>query len=384
MKHWHPGSRTVERALGDGAERLVGPCSRPTTPASRSAATASGSRRPSTAAPSSSSWTAGTTTSPTSTSSPSAFAAPTPTFAGPQPAGADPRRGRPLPRPVPGDLGAWSPTAPASPTGRSPSRARARPASRLGPDILVELETLHERRVGRCWSLRWVRLRPSGDPVGPRRRGTRQAAGSGSSSTASSRQRRPGVHPRARGPRGEGLLRRKTNRSPMSTFPAQLPRLVLLEVAPDLHFKHYTLGEARLPAEVLVNLPDIPSKRWLSAPTSSTTSSTRTTPTRESPPRCRRPTGTCSPSGRSRRRGRSSGVGKGCAKDRPPKSGSPTSSVPSAESPRRRRSGALPSAALPTTSRNATLGLARRRRPGRALRHRPRLGPEGRQAPREP
>jgi hypothetical protein len=32
----------------------------------------------------------------------------------------------------------------------------------------------------------------------------------------------------------------------------------LLEVAPDLHFKHYTLGEARLPAEVLVNLPNLP------------------------------------------------------------------------------------------------------------------------------
>ena len=32
----------------------------------------------------------------------------------------------------------------------------------------------------------------------------------------------------------------------------------LLEVAPDLHFKHYTVGEARLPAEVLVTLPEIP------------------------------------------------------------------------------------------------------------------------------
>ena len=32
----------------------------------------------------------------------------------------------------------------------------------------------------------------------------------------------------------------------------------LLEVAPDLHFKHYTLGEAQLPAEVLVSLPTIP------------------------------------------------------------------------------------------------------------------------------
>ena len=32
----------------------------------------------------------------------------------------------------------------------------------------------------------------------------------------------------------------------------------LLEVAPDLHFKHHTIGEARLPAEALVNLPDLP------------------------------------------------------------------------------------------------------------------------------
>jgi hypothetical protein len=32
----------------------------------------------------------------------------------------------------------------------------------------------------------------------------------------------------------------------------------LLEVAPDLHFKHYTLAEARLPGEVLVNLPNLP------------------------------------------------------------------------------------------------------------------------------
>jgi len=32
----------------------------------------------------------------------------------------------------------------------------------------------------------------------------------------------------------------------------------LLEVAPDLHFKHYTVGEAQLPTEVLVGLPNIP------------------------------------------------------------------------------------------------------------------------------
>ncbi|MGH3032303.1 MAG: hypothetical protein ACRDNE_16375 [Gaiellaceae bacterium] len=33
---------------------------------------------------------------------------------------------------------------------------------------------------------------------------------------------------------------------------------MLLEVAPDLHFKHFTLAEARLPGEVLANLPDVP------------------------------------------------------------------------------------------------------------------------------
>jgi hypothetical protein len=32
----------------------------------------------------------------------------------------------------------------------------------------------------------------------------------------------------------------------------------LLELTPELHFKHYTVAEARLPAEALVNLPDVP------------------------------------------------------------------------------------------------------------------------------
>jgi hypothetical protein len=31
-----------------------------------------------------------------------------------------------------------------------------------------------------------------------------------------------------------------------------------MEIAPDLQFKHYTVAEAHLPAEALVNLPDIP------------------------------------------------------------------------------------------------------------------------------
>src|SRR5712691_8607083 len=33
---------------------------------------------------------------------------------------------------------------------------------------------------------------------------------------------------------------------------------MLMEVAPDLQFKHYTVAEAHLPAEALINLPDVP------------------------------------------------------------------------------------------------------------------------------
>ncbi len=32
----------------------------------------------------------------------------------------------------------------------------------------------------------------------------------------------------------------------------------LMEVAPDLQFKHYTLAEAKLPAEALVNVTNVP------------------------------------------------------------------------------------------------------------------------------
>jgi hypothetical protein len=32
----------------------------------------------------------------------------------------------------------------------------------------------------------------------------------------------------------------------------------LAEIAPDLQFKHYTVAEARLPVDALVNLPDVP------------------------------------------------------------------------------------------------------------------------------
>jgi hypothetical protein len=31
-----------------------------------------------------------------------------------------------------------------------------------------------------------------------------------------------------------------------------------MELAPDLQFKHYTVAEAKLPAEALMNLPDVP------------------------------------------------------------------------------------------------------------------------------
>ena len=33
---------------------------------------------------------------------------------------------------------------------------------------------------------------------------------------------------------------------------------MLMELAPELQFMHYTVAEAQLPAEALMNLPDIP------------------------------------------------------------------------------------------------------------------------------
>ncbi len=32
----------------------------------------------------------------------------------------------------------------------------------------------------------------------------------------------------------------------------------LMELAPDLQFKHYTVAEARLPADALLTIPDVP------------------------------------------------------------------------------------------------------------------------------
>ena len=32
---------------------------------------------------------------------------------------------------------------------------------------------------------------------------------------------------------------------------------LLMELAPDLQFKHYTVAEARLPADALVNIPEL-------------------------------------------------------------------------------------------------------------------------------
>lgn len=32
----------------------------------------------------------------------------------------------------------------------------------------------------------------------------------------------------------------------------------LMELAPDLHFMHYTVAEAHLPAEALMNIPQVP------------------------------------------------------------------------------------------------------------------------------
>ena len=52
----------------------------------------------------------------------------------------------------------------------------------------------------------------------------------------------------------------------------------LLDLAPDLHFKHYTVAEARLPADALVDLPTCRCRPSRSAPISIITSSIPSTP----------------------------------------------------------------------------------------------------------
>ena len=145
--------------------------------------------------------------------------------------------------------------------GRSPSRARARPASPGSAPTSSSSSRRCTRRASRkvlvapvgfvcdhleiLWDLD-VEAREKAAELGLEL------------DRIESLERRPRVRPRTRGPRGEGLSCRSTNREPMSSTRSCPDWPVLLEVAPDLHFKHYTLGEARLPAEVLVNLPDIP------------------------------------------------------------------------------------------------------------------------------
>ena len=82
----------------------------------------------------------------------------------------------------------------------------------------------------------------------------------------------------------------------------------LFELAPDLHFKHYSAAEAQLPAEALATIPISHSTPSRSAPTSITTSSTPSTQTSGSPRPCARRTGsTCgSGYGRGPARGRGS------------------------------------------------------------------------------
>ena len=73
----------------------------------------------------------------------------------------------------------------------------------------------------------------------------------------------------------------------------------LMELAPDLQFKHITVREAQLPFEIVAKIPSASrSMRSRSAATSTTTSSTPRTRTRTSSTRSRARTGTRCTSGR--------------------------------------------------------------------------------------
>ena len=66
----------------------------------------------------------------------------------------------------------------------------------------------------------------------------------------------------------------------------------LMEIAPDLQFKHLTVRNAQLPADALMQIPGINLDEVGSAATSTATCSSRGTPTRASSRRCGARTGT--------------------------------------------------------------------------------------------
>ena len=137
--------------------------------------------------------------------------------------------------------------------GRSPSRARARPES---PGSARTSSTSSTACTPRA-SARSSSRRSGSSPTTWRSSGTSTwKRGEGSRARPRARphrvpERRSGVHARPRRARGAGLERVDANRGSVSTRSCpDWP--TLLELAPDLHFKHYTIAEAHLPGEVLV------------------------------------------------------------------------------------------------------------------------------------
>src|SRR5205085_1109493 len=84
-------------------------------------------------------------------------------------------------------------------------------------------------------------------PLARRRRDVRRLGGGGRARTLETR-----------GPVVEGG-NRGARRTPDGMSSRTCPDWpLLMELAPDLQFKHYTVAEAHLPAEALVNLPNVP------------------------------------------------------------------------------------------------------------------------------
>src|SRR5436190_3445057 len=107
------------------------------------------------------------------------------------------------------------------------------------------------RRPGR------LRLRPSRDPLGPRRRGPR-AGGRARARAGADRvaERRPCVCAGGRGARGGAAGCFGKEWAVSSRTCPDWP--LLMEIAPSLQFMHHTVAEAKIPAEALAELVDVP------------------------------------------------------------------------------------------------------------------------------
>jgi ferrochelatase len=256
MKHWTPRiADAAEAAVASGAEEVVGLVLAPHYSSLSIAGYREQLERALAGRESCASSRAGTTSPASWSYSPIASAARRARrLHGAFAAGADPRRRRSIPRPAArdvaarrrgGGLGAWSFSFQSeSPTGEP----------WLGPDILDHLEALRQQGVERVLvcpvgfvsdhlEIRWdldVEAQEKAGELG----------------LQLERIEMPNADPQFVGTLGLIV------RGPVGTVTCVSSRTCpdwpeLMEIAPELQFKHYTVAEARLPADALMHVPQV-------------------------------------------------------------------------------------------------------------------------------